>query len=202
MYVQWCCKGISGITDADVTGAMQGGKGLVCRWWLKVNPLPNHEIRDKLTRRNLDWHVNRYSDFDPTTSQPFCDGTPFISLTAGTVERDKYIQTNQAHPALKTALEFATDWGQTGGYVFFCYVIVALNPAVGVEAVAEEIRDLKTYRAWSAWNLEGEIAAKIKVPSNQIRSCAKIAADLSIVAATPNPAFVPPRALLNQRTLI
>jgi hypothetical protein len=46
-----------------------------------------------------------------------------------------------------------------------------LKPAVEVGSVAEEIRELNTYVSYSDFQLEGEITAKINVPSNQIQSC-------------------------------
>jgi hypothetical protein len=78
------------------------------------------------------------------------------------------IRTNQINPAEKIALRFATDWCTSPGYLFYCWVIVGLNPAVEIEEVAEEVRELNTYRSYSPFQLEGEITAKIYIPSNQI----------------------------------
>ena len=202
MYVQWCAKGLNGITDDEARSVMLGSQGLICRWWRNVDPLPSNLIASKLTLRNLDWHVNRYSDYDPGTGQPFCEGSPFISLSAGTVEREVFLKSNIAHTAWQTALGFATDWGAVEGYVYICYVIVALNSAVAVESVSEEVRELKTYRRYSAYNPEGEIAAKIRVPANQIRLCMKLAADLTVSWTQVNPGFVAPTPILNQRMFI
>ncbi len=46
------------------------------------------EIVEKLTERNLDWHLNHYEDPDSLMKNaPFYENTPFILVTAGVVER-------------------------------------------------------------------------------------------------------------------
>jgi len=65
-------------------------------------------------------------------------------------------------------VEFATDQGYGPGYVFYCWVFVGLNPAEEVEGIAEEVRDLNANRWYSHWWHEGDIAAKLIVPANQI----------------------------------
>jgi hypothetical protein len=55
--------------------------------------------------RNLDWHRNSFTTPDPLQNNaPFCDNTPFISTTAGTVDRDTANYTNRLVPAWRTAL--------------------------------------------------------------------------------------------------
>jgi hypothetical protein len=168
MYVQWCIKGVSGIDEAAAESIVIGGSGLQCRWWRNVHAIQPDQVAAKLTPDNLDLHVNHYGAPDPATGQPFCDGTPFISLTAGAVDRDTVLETNKAVPARQTALRFATRDGTNDGYLFYCYVIVGLGPAVPVTFVAEEVRGLSPHRNYSRHILEGEIAAKIHVPANQI----------------------------------
>jgi hypothetical protein len=119
------------------------------------------EIRQKLTTTNLDLHVNNYNHI--------YNDTPFISLTAGCVERDTFYRTNRVLPAEDTALMFATRNGAQSGFLFYCWVIVGLKPAVAIEGVAEEVRELNSYRSWSAYQLEGELTAKIHIPANQIQ---------------------------------
>lgn len=171
MFVQWCIKGVRGITDDEARGVIDSRAGVQCRWWRNVKTITPPQIADKLTQANLDLHVNHYGDPDPATGRPFCDGTPFISMAAGSVERSVFLQTNIAHPARLVALDFATAGGTTDGYLFICYVIVGLRPAVGVAAVSEEVRELNTYRRYSAFQTEGEITAKIYIPANQIQRC-------------------------------
>ncbi len=60
-------------------------------------------------------------------------------------------------------------------FLFHCWVIVGLRSAVGVRALAKEVRDLKNYSQYSYYQGEGEIAPKIDVPPSLItvamRSC-------------------------------
>jgi len=172
MFVQWCVKGIrgrlsnessdSGLIAHDAIELIRGGHGIQCNWWRGVIEITPSQIRQKLTAANLDLHINNYHSF-------FTE-TPFLSLAAGCVERDILYRTNHVHPAEDTALAFATDNGTRSGFLFYCWVIVGLKPAVSVEAVSEEVRELNSYRRWSAYQLEGEITAKIHVPANQIQS--------------------------------
>jgi hypothetical protein len=98
--------------------------------------------------------------------------TPFISLSAGTVERDKVMQTNITHTARETALGFGSGFGtHRTTYIYRCWVIVAPRQAVSIEGVAEEVRELTTYRSYSAFQLEGEVVAKISIPANQVEYC-------------------------------
>jgi hypothetical protein len=79
------------------------------------------EIRQRLTLENLERHLHDYHNFG--------DETTFISLSVGCVERETFLGTNLAHPARVTALEFATRRAQITGYLFICWVIIAMNPA-------------------------------------------------------------------------
>jgi hypothetical protein len=115
------------------------------------------------------------------------------------------MKANYVYSAIDTALAFATNWGRRDGALFYCWVPVALNSAVGIRAVAEEVRELNSYRSWSAYQLEGEITAKIEVPANQIKrvewwdiaSCR--GNDPSDFEDNPN--FQPPSPVLNVREL-
>jgi hypothetical protein len=171
MFVQWCIKGVRGLStnepndkgltpDAAIE-LVRGGHGILCNWWRRVSTIQPYEVRQKLTAANLDLHVNNYNRI--------CNDTPFLSLTAGCVERDVFYRTNRILPAEDTALMFATENGKRSGFLFYCWVIVGLRPAVAIEAVAEEVRELNSYRSWSAYQLEGELTAKIYIPANQIQ---------------------------------
>jgi hypothetical protein len=210
MFVQWCIKGIrgrldeepetSGIDDAEADEMVLGGQGIVCNWWRNAGTISPAERRAKLTAGNLDRHVHDYDQFK--------DQTPFISLTAGCVERDVAMRLNRIHQAQDVALRFGTDWGARHGYLFFCWVVVGLKRAVSVEGVAEEIRELNTYASWSDYQLEGEVTAKIGVPANQIRAWERWDCDGNgNVNATStwrheNPRFDAPALVSNIRELL
>lgn len=208
MIVQWCLKGLWFPGDADARRVIDSRQGLVCNWWRDQGTIQLEQIRQKLTLANLNAHVNAFSDKDPATGRQFSEITPFISLTAGTIERDRAAQTNFVRSALQTALWFGTQFGQhPTAYVFTCWVIVAPRPAVEVEGVAEEIRDLNAYRRYSAFQTEGEITAKVNVPANYILDCAKWTWDRSRLRldrawVQSNSNFTRPEALSNIRELI
>lgn len=176
MIVQWCCKGFANMSEADAREILTSGVGIRCRSWLVLGaqPFPIADNLRRLTERNLDLHINNYSFRDPVTDVYFHDITPFISLSAGCVERDVTLKTNITHTALRTALNFATtdytqpDRPRCPGWVFYCYVLVSVNRAVAIPAVAEEYRELNHNRAFSQWCWQGEVGAKINIPSNQV----------------------------------
>jgi hypothetical protein len=207
VIVQWCIKGVNGIDDAEARAVIDASMGLQCRWWRNVHGISPPQIAAKLTPANLDLHVNQYDSPDPATGAPFCEGTPFISLAAGSMERSTFLQTNIAHPAHMVALDFATSGGTVPGYLYVCYVIVAIRPAVPVKGVAEEVRELNTYRRYSAFQTEGEITAKIEVPANQIQRCEAYGISApGIVNPVPrwgqhNPMFEDPISISNIREL-
>jgi hypothetical protein len=144
--------------------------GILCNWWLSLrpNPLPNEEIPHRLSDRNLYWHQNRYNMTDPLTKKPFSYETPFISASAGTVERRAFLFKNQIHRARNIALRFATKRWKRSGIVFYCYVFVIGKKSVGHMGFAEELRELNIYTGYSRWQPEGEITAKIIIPPAQI----------------------------------
>lgn len=172
MYIQWCIKGIAaedggGVDEATINSMLNSGEGILCNLWRNKpdSQISENEIQNVLTDDNLDRHVHDYDNFK--------DDTPFISLAAGAVERDTFLQTNEVHPAIDTALGFATSHNSHSGYLFYCWVIVGVKKAPEIRALAEEIRDLNMYHRWSAWQLEGELSAKINIPANQIHRVEK-----------------------------
>jgi hypothetical protein len=106
-------------------------------------------------------------------------------------------------------LLFASDFGRYRGqcYLFYCWVVVGLTPAVEVKHLAEEVRELNTYRRFSAFQTEGEIVAKIEVPARQIHRFERYeilgsrnkVTDISFVDAFKNPRYVDPYAIVNIR---
>ncbi|ETK37377.1 hypothetical protein [Microbispora sp. ATCC PTA-5024] len=215
MIVQWCCKGLSNMPYGAITDILYDEVGLRCREWATLPPGAPYFIDRalrRLTEHDLDLHVNNYSYRDPQTRRPFYETTPFISLSAGCVERETTTRTNVTHTALRTALMFATtDYAAPGrprcpGWVLVCYVLVAPNKAVAVPSVAEEIRELNHARNYSDWHWQGEVAAKINVPSTQIL-CAMgwepAPQDrYTLTHFLVNPRFTHPAALVNERNML
>ncbi len=167
MIIQKVIKGIGGIDRDQAEQILHGG--ILCKWWYEVGLLPFGEIPQRLTDRGMFWHQNRYEDPDPLENgQPYSLRTPFISTTAGTVERDTVARTNVLTPAWIEALRFATDFWRRDGYLFHCYVFIIGKKAVGHQSFAEEIRELNIYTGYSPFQPEGEITAKIIIPPAQI----------------------------------
>jgi len=202
VIVQWCIKGLALPDDATARHVLESGSGLVCNWWRNVGRISAPEVRAKLTRANLNLHVNHFM-FDG-----FHAKTPFISLSAGTVGRDVAAQTNTVHRARRTALWFGTQFGTQGtAYLYTCWVVLAPRPAVEVEGLGEEVRDLNAYQRYSAFQPEGEVTAKVIVPDNQIESCEKWTwhrptATLARQWTQLNARFTTPEQLSNVRELI
>jgi hypothetical protein len=167
MIIQEVIKGLSNLSDQEVDRIFD--QGILCNWWHAVGNIPQAERASRLTEQNLDWHQNSYQKPDPTQgNQPFSVNTPFISTTAGTVARDTVNRTNTLTPAWKTALYFATDHWRIDGWLFYCHLFLIGKPAVEVEAFSEELRELNIYTAFSPFYVEGEITAKIVIPTVQI----------------------------------
>ncbi|WP_164658405.1 hypothetical protein [Tropicibacter sp. Alg240-R139] len=167
MYIQKCVKGIvgdtsgsSGLTQSKAQEIIDQDHGIMSNWWRKEHQITPPMIADVLTRQNLDRHLHDYENFG--------DETPFISLASGSVERNTILQRNFAYSAIDTALQFATDDWTRPGALFFCWVATSNYPAVEVSNVAEAVRDLNIYQRWSPYQLEGELTAKVHIPSNQI----------------------------------
>jgi len=169
MFVQMCIKGMNGITLADAQAIMVK-RGLACTWWRNTGQVTSAQIDERLTDDELDLHVNAFDEVHPSRGGIVRDQTPFISLTAGSVERRRFLARNDIHHAQWVALDFATDFGKLRGecFLFYCWVLVGLRPSVPVRHLAEEVRELHTYTKYSRYQPEGEIAAKIGVPACQI----------------------------------
>ena len=142
--------------------------GIVCNWWRSQGRLIQNEVPDRLTEQNLDLHRHSFEKFDPRYGKPFRENTPFISTTAGTVERDVIEETNTLLPAWKSALYFATEGWTKDGWLFYAYLFLIGKPAVKLEAFSEELRDINIYTGYSPYLTEGEITAKLVIPTAQI----------------------------------
>jgi hypothetical protein len=175
LYIQKVLKGIVGKDDEhpdgiddDIARIILLEKGIICNWWHNVGKIRPEEIKEKLTDRNLVWHLNRYNDIDPITGLPFHDRTPFISTTAGAVERDVILRTNFVHSPYLTALQFATADFTRAGYIFYGYLFTLGKKSVEVQEFSEEVRELHIYTKFFPYQLEGEIVAKVHIPSQRL----------------------------------
>jgi hypothetical protein len=216
MIIQWCCKGLAKLDKATVIEILGSPVGLMCQDWLAHErarrPFPITRAMQRLTEANLRRHVNDFSGLDPRTGRPFCKVTPFISLSAGCVDRVVRKKTNRTYRAVGTALSFATiDYTDPArppcpGWVFYCYVVVGSNPAVRIPTVAEEVRELNHSRAFSGWYWQGEVVAKLNVPSTQILGAERYepvpGGPPKITNVLVNLDFCHPAALLAERGMV
>jgi hypothetical protein len=157
-----------GLTD-DSARAIVAGNGLVSNWWMnapqgRISPA---EIPPKLTEQALEAHL---TDYDRVRLE-----TPFISTTAGTVERDAARARNIFFPPLYTALRFATRNFAQDGYLIYAYVYLLGRKSLELEEFAEEVRDVNTYTSYYAWHPEGEIVAKVHIPARRIEKIERYA---------------------------
>lgn len=208
MYIQTCVKGVSDISSVQAKEIING-RGLACNWWRHERHISPSQIDERLTAAELDLHVNSYDQQHPSRTGIVSTETPFISLTAGAVERSVFLRTNLVHPAHRTALFFASKFGSLRGdcFLFYCWVVVGLRPSVEVKGLAEEIRELNTYRRYSAFQTEGELAAKIEVPARQIHRYERYSISqsragrplFSLAETAVNSSYIDPHSVVNLR---
>lgn len=192
MIVQKCVKGINGISKAEAFDIVSSQRGILSNWWRTKGSITPTEIAAVLTDINLDRHLHQYDLYGQVT--------PFISLSCGSVVWSEH--SIDEYSAIDTALGFATDWNTSSGAVFYCWVEVAMNPSVEVVHLAEEVRNLNTYRRWSPFIDEGEVTAKVHIPSNQIERVEFWDPTVDTTAPTdvfPNPSYVNPQKVSNVR---
>lgn len=205
-------KGVTGIDRGSVQ-TIASNTGILCNWWRTVGTITPAQVKEKLNDRNLVWHLNQYDTIDPNTGKLFYENTPFISTTAGTVERDYFFSMNLVFPAWLTALKFATNSFTQTGYVFYAYVFVLGKKSVPLEQFSEEVRDLHLYTRYLPYHPEGEIVAKIQIPAVNIEKVEEYdpkAAERafernSLPSPTwtfTNPAYVAPEPFSNIRGLL
>ncbi|MDO8410662.1 MAG: hypothetical protein Q7S93_11455 [Phenylobacterium sp.] len=198
MYIQWCVKGIAsgpGFDWAHAQLMLSAEEGIISNWWHHHGTIAPTGVASVLNLANLYRHLNDYGAYGPVS--------PFISLAAGSVERDAYLHTNTIHSAIDTALWFATGFGTRPGALFYCWVPVGLNPAVEVSSVGESVRDLHVYRDYLPFQPEGEVTAKINIPANQIQRVEWWGSftDTAPADIYVNPLFVEPTPLTTLRDL-
>lgn len=213
MFLQYFLKGIPGLESRSATQILRE-TGILCRWWSKVGMITPKQVQERLTYRNLDWHLNQYDSADPAEgNEPFCDHTPYISTTSGTVERDAWQYRNWRKPAFMTALRFATDNFATSGVIFYGYVFVLGKQSIPLEHFAEEVRELHIYTGYLPYHDEGEIVAKIYIPSVNLEKFEEYDGPSALrqlgsgtrpnpTAIVENPSFARPEDFSNIREVI
>jgi hypothetical protein len=198
MYVQTFVKGVAGDTHGGMSweqaqALLLRQDGIYSNWWRSLGTITNSGVARVLTDVNLDRHLHDYGNFGPQS--------PFISLAAGSVERDTLLGQNYLYSAEDTALEFATGSYAHAGVLFFGWVLVGDNPAVKLSSVAESVRELNIYHRWSPYQLEGEITAKVHIPANQIERVEwwDPSQSSNRIEVFDNPHYQPPAPVLNLR---
>jgi hypothetical protein len=167
VFFQKVLKGIAGITRQEADKCFSSG--ILCNWWHTVGTISPERIVQKLTERNLDWHLNHYDDPDPLAGNtPFGKNTPFISVTAGVVERQVFLWRNIVFDPFLTALRFSTRDFTTTGHIFHAYVFTLGRQSLDLCKFSEEVRELNIYKNFLPFHPEGEITAKIEIRSPQI----------------------------------
>ena len=101
-------------------------------------------------------------------------------------------------PARETAVEFATNFGKTDGYIYRLWTVVAPQPAPELLPLSDEIRNLNLFRQTHKYQKQGEVTAKLVIPPVQIQYVTKIAKDGKVLGIRrDNPRFVKPDSVSN-----
>lgn len=169
-------KVLKGIKDLDQSAAQHIiDNGIMCNWWRKVGAITPGGIKQHLNSINADLHLNHYHKPVPAgnplaiiEASSFGDVSPFISTTAGVIQRDTKLKKNVLFDPFMTAIRFATNNFTTNGYIFYAYLITIGKVAIEMEQFSEEIRELHIYKEYLPYHKQGEIMAKILIPSVQI----------------------------------
>lgn len=173
MVFQKVLKGINGLDNNQAKSIVDNG--LMSNWWRKAGNITPADIKLHLNMDNLKLHLNRYHHPVPPGNPlsilytgKFGNVSPFISTTAGTIERDLNTKRNLIFPPFMIALNFATNNNKSNGYIFYAYLMTVGKIAVEMEQFSEEIRNLYVYRDFQPYYRQGEIMAKVFIPSVQI----------------------------------
>lgn len=170
MIFQKVLKGISDLKEPEINNIVSHS-GIISNWWRKKGTISNGEIKDELTEQNLMNHLNHYNQSLPAThkwvslGKTYGDVSPFISTTAGAVQRNNAKKVNIIYPSFITALKFATKNFKTEGCIFYAYLQVLGKESIPLRSFSEEVRELNIYRTFMPFHQQGEITAKIHIPS-------------------------------------
>lgn len=173
LMFQYVLKGIPDLTAADAHLTMNAG--ILCNWWRRVGTLPNSEVRGRLTQKELDDHIAHYGATVAGQTYTVGQNSPFISTTAGTYQVQNS-KTYKYFSAELTAIRFATRHSRTDGVIFRAWVPVLGRPSVPLAQFAEELRDPNQYPRAYGFHHQGEVTAKIAIPSAQIEGFWAVAA--------------------------
>ena len=207
MFFQHILKGIPEIEVKEVERIF-AKTGLRCNWWLRTGSITSEQIKAKLNSDNLYRHLEHYQEVPPGGERPFWKDTPFISTTAGTAVEDIEAKKLYIHDAFFEAAKWATKIFESDGWIFYGYVYVLGKPSIELQEFAEEVRNFHLYARFLRNRREGEITAKIEIPSVRLR-CAELyhgpglAEQLSReerpkpVKVVPNDAYCPPERYAN-----
>jgi hypothetical protein len=111
-------------------------------------------------------------------------------------------------------LSFATSGLQQPGYIFYGYVITLGRKAIPFQEYAEETRELNIYTSYLRFHEEGELVAKIQIPSHRLERVVRWDSNMltqleSGVKPTPAPPYpkvnsnyTPPEQYSNIRELL
>jgi hypothetical protein len=199
MFFQKVLKGINGISYEEAENIVCH-KGITCNWWRQKHEINNHEVMEELVLENLIHHLEDYDVPLPRghrwsrLGKTYGDVSAFISTTAGTIYRDDDQGTNIRFDPFITALNFATKNFTADGYLFYAYVTTLGKQSVPLQAFAEEVRELNIYTGYLTYLHEGEITAKISIPSVTIEKAefytAKDIMDAAALNLKPKPAHI------------
>lgn len=218
MMFQKVLKGVKGLNKLQAEKIVTED-GILCNWWRNKGHISNSEIKEQLTETNLLHHLNDYDKPLPSghkwklVGPTYGDVSPFISTTAGAIQRDEYLKKNIICSPLLTAIDFATENFSSDGYIFYAYVMTIGQKSIALEEFAEEVRELHIYTSWLPYYREGEITAKISIPSVNIEKAefyngSKAYTDFSKgVLPIPdhiilNSSYIPPENFANIRELL
>jgi hypothetical protein len=168
VFFQYILKGIPKIGSEKVEKIFSE-TGLRCNWWRSAGSITSEQIKAKLNSDNLYLHLEHYQEVPPGSDRAFCEDTPFISTTAGTAVEDTAAGKLYVHDAFWEAAMFATERFNSDGWIFYGYVYVLGKPAIELQEFAEEVRNFHLYARFLRHRREGEITAKIEIPSVRLQ---------------------------------
>lgn len=125
-------------------------------------------VQSLLSLSSLLTHVNNYAAVRTTS--------PYISLFAGVVLPDTALGSRK-FPAWRSAVDFATEWGKSSGFVYRVWTIVTPQPSPEVMNVSDEVGNLNLFGAAWKYQKQGEVTAKLVIPPSQIEYVVKVGPD-------------------------
>lgn len=217
MIFQKVLKGIANLSDTDASN-MITGNGILSNWWRNKKTITNSEIQTELTESNLLLHLNNYNQALPVghrwthLGKTYGEVSAFISTSSGAIQRDDAKKLNIIFPSFLTSLNFATKGFKTSGYIFYAYVMVLGKKSIPLQGFSEEVRDLHIFRDFLPYHHQGEVTAKVSIPSVNIEKAERYDGPTALAeikkSLTPspskiisNPNYLAPDAYCNIREI-